>query len=150
MSKKNKIVYSDIQPNAKEAGVWVNTTDGNIKIEKDGKWVDDGGSSSGEASTIEYLDLRGQSLGLINAVMAFAIQAKATISPDELRITYMYTASDVTFDNIVECSIDFNGYVYNKQVGLKNVCDFLSMANITQEQLDAIPRITKEEFYSLT
>lgn len=47
MSKKNKIVYSDIQPNAKEAGVWVNTTDGNIKIEKDGKWVDDGGSSSG-------------------------------------------------------------------------------------------------------
>lgn len=50
MSKKNKIVYSDIQPNAKEAGVWVNTTDGNIKIEKDGKWVDDGGSSSGSGS----------------------------------------------------------------------------------------------------
>ena len=46
MSKKNKIVYSDIQPNAKEAGVWVNTTDGNVKVEKDGKWVDDGGSSS--------------------------------------------------------------------------------------------------------
>ena len=107
------------------------------------------GNRSGEASTIEYLDLRGQSLNLINAVMAFAIQAKANISPNELRITYMYTASDVTFDNIVECSIDFNGYVYNKQVGLKNVCDFLSMANITQEQLDAIPRISKEEFYNL-
>ena len=50
MSKKNKIVYSDIQPNAKEAGVWVNTSDGNVKIEKDGKWVDDGGSSSGSGS----------------------------------------------------------------------------------------------------
>lgn len=47
MSKKNKIVYSDIQPNVKEAGVWVNTTDGNVKVEKDGKWVDDGGSGSG-------------------------------------------------------------------------------------------------------
>ena len=49
MSKKNKIVYSDVQPNAKEAGVWVNTTDGNVKVEKDGKWVDDGGSGSGES-----------------------------------------------------------------------------------------------------
>ena len=55
MSKKNKIVYSDIQPNAKEAGVWVNTTDGNIKIEKDGKWVDDGGSSSGSGSGDEHV-----------------------------------------------------------------------------------------------
>lgn len=110
--------------------------------------IESSSGGGGEASTIEYLDLRRQSLSLINAVMAFAIQAKANISPDELRITYMYTASDVTFDNIVECSIDFNGYVYNKQVGLKNVCDFLSMANITQEQLDAIPRITKEQFYS--
>lgn len=59
MSKKNKIVYSDVQPNAKEAGVWVNTTDGNVKIEKDGKWVDDGGSGSGEGtvSKIEFVDL---------------------------------------------------------------------------------------------
>ena len=55
MSKKNKIIYSDIQPNAKEAGVWVNTTDGNVKIEKDGKWVDDGGSSSGSGSGDEHL-----------------------------------------------------------------------------------------------
>ena len=55
MSKKNKIVYSDIQPNAKEAGVWVNTTDGNIKIEKDGKWVDDGGSGSGSGSGDEHV-----------------------------------------------------------------------------------------------
>ena len=55
MSKKNKIVYSDIQPNAKEAGVWVNTTDGNVKIEKDGKWVDDGGSGNGsEAQPMYY------------------------------------------------------------------------------------------------
>lgn len=55
MSKKNKIVYSDIQPNAKEAGVWVNTTDGNVKIEKDGKWVDDGGSGSGSGSGDEHV-----------------------------------------------------------------------------------------------
>lgn len=50
MSKKNKVVYSNIQPNTKEAGIWVNTNDGNIKIEKDGKWVDDGGNGSGGSS----------------------------------------------------------------------------------------------------
>lgn len=49
MSKKNKIVYSDIQPNTKEAGVWVNTVDGNVKVEKDGNWVDDSGSGSGSS-----------------------------------------------------------------------------------------------------
>ena len=52
MSKKNKVVYSDIQPNTKEAGVWVNTTDGNVMVEKDGKWVDDGGSSNDEEDII--------------------------------------------------------------------------------------------------
>lgn len=46
MAKKYKIIYSDIQPNTKEAGVWVNTTDGNVMIEKDGKWVDDGGNGA--------------------------------------------------------------------------------------------------------
>lgn len=52
MSKRNKVVYSNIQPNTKEAGIWVNTDDGNIKIEKDGKWVDDGGSS--ETLIVKY------------------------------------------------------------------------------------------------
>lgn len=52
MSKKNKVIYSNIQPNTKEAGIWVNTNDGNIKIEKDGKWVDDGGSS--ETLVVKY------------------------------------------------------------------------------------------------
>lgn len=46
MSKKIKVIYSNIQPNTKEAGIWVNTDDGNIKIEKDGKWIDDGGNGN--------------------------------------------------------------------------------------------------------
>lgn len=41
MAKKNKVIYSDVQPNAKEAGIWVNPNDGNVKVEKGGKWVDD-------------------------------------------------------------------------------------------------------------
>lgn len=39
--KKNKVIYSNIQPNPKEVGIWVNTDNGNVKVEKNGKWVDD-------------------------------------------------------------------------------------------------------------
>ena len=37
MSKEYKVIESIIQPNHKEAGVWVNTNDGNVKVNKDGK-----------------------------------------------------------------------------------------------------------------
>ena len=65
MSKKNKIIYSDIQPNAKEAGIWVNTTDGNVKVEKDGKWVDDGGSNSGGGDRILIYSFKTYVLGKV-------------------------------------------------------------------------------------
>lgn len=38
MSKKNKVVYSNVQPNTKEAGIWVNTDNGNISIAENDKW----------------------------------------------------------------------------------------------------------------
>ena len=68
MSKKNKIVYSNVQPNTKEAGVWVNTDDGNVKVEKDGKWVDDGGSSNGGSAItkVALIDLQGTSSDHMN------------------------------------------------------------------------------------
>ena len=47
MAKKNKVIYSDVQPNAKEAGIWVNPNDGNVKVEKGGKWVDDNTGTPG-------------------------------------------------------------------------------------------------------
>lgn len=47
MAKKNKVIYSDVQPNAKEAGIWVNPNDGNVKVEKAGKWVDDNTGTPG-------------------------------------------------------------------------------------------------------
>lgn len=50
--KKHKVIYSNVQPNTKEAGVWVNTTDGNVMVEKDGKWVDDGGNTNNPNDTI--------------------------------------------------------------------------------------------------
>ena len=61
MAKKNKVIYSDVQPNAKEAGIWVNTNDGNVKVEKDGKWVDDNtGTPGGGGGQLdgEYLLIR--------------------------------------------------------------------------------------------
>lgn len=53
MSKKNKVVYSGIQPNVKEAGIWVNTDTFEVKIEQGGKWVS-GTSASNEKKEIEF------------------------------------------------------------------------------------------------
>lgn len=74
MSKKNKIVYSNVQPNTKEAGVWVNTDDGNVKVEKDGKWVDDGGSGSSDGKWEYYkIDRNDASFNAVamNVVFSF-------------------------------------------------------------------------------
>lgn len=169
MSKKNKIVYSDVQPNAKEAGVWVNTTDGNVKIEKDGKWVDDAGSGSGdsggEASTIEYLDLRNYS----GTAFGVAVNAKSLLfkfnsnlfngDSESAPVYQIYVVGDVleaekAYIQALLMGSDFVGIDFNLKTNgkgeLKTTAQqIIEDQGITQEQLDAIPRISKEEFYSL-
>lgn len=163
MSKKNKIVYSDIQPNAKEAGVWVNTTDGNVKVEKDGKWVDDGGNGGNtESSTIEYLDVSGldvankesvwSTLGLYSISVALKVSGYISYSPSSMYSALLGAPSDM---NIVAIAIDFNlptnAFGFEIMTTKEYILSQKSSdgSQITQEQLDAIPRITKEQFYSL-
>ena len=46
-------------------------------------------------------------------------------------------------------AIDFNLLTYSPSFGKIKLNDLLVAFGITQEQLDTIPRITKEQFYSL-
>ena len=156
MSKKNKVVYSDIQPNTKEAGVWVNTTDGNVMVEKDGKWVDDGGSSSGgEVSTVEYLLLSKNDSTILPAgvqfIMACALQFRIIydnnifIQPSVSQCVYG-SFSDI-YSNITAIAIDFNQIIIYP--GFNGTIKEYLLEYYTKEELDAIPRMTKEEFYNL-
>lgn len=154
MSKKNKVVYSNIQPNTKEAGIWVNTNDGNIKIERDGKWIDDG---SNEVSTIEYLDVSG--LDILNtegkdfSIGAYAFSVKMTISnkltafiPSSAFQSYS-TFPETVVVHAVAIDFSFPTSIFGGEI--LTIKETLISLGLTQEQLDAIPRITKEQFYSL-
>lgn len=162
MSKKNKVVYSDIQPNAKEAGVWVNTTDGNIKIEKDGKWVDDGGSSSGSGVEYTYLDLRGFDIGsnydFLNIIpLASIVNYKGPIMGKDGDVHYIMACGLLSFiggelSKSLALAIDERAVITDvstsdsKQYTIKEAIE----AAGSKDLYNSIPRITKEKFYSLT
>ena len=62
------------------------------------------------------------------------------------------TITEFTSYKSLYIQTDFKAKAYGRQSGQTfslTFMDVLNMAGITQEQLDAIPRITKEQFYSL-
>lgn len=158
MSKKNKVVYSDIQPNTKEAGVWVNTTDGNVMVEKDGKWVDDSGSGSGsEDESIVYLNvfLDGFDAGLRTKLLS----CSCAIVYDNFGTSYHVLPSSAIMMNYDLWSesraraiaIDLNA----------EMVDFDTAGNATRytvkdrlielgvfDIVNDIPKLTKEQFYN--
>ena len=115
------------------------------------------GESGGEASSIEYLDVSGIELAdtIKILLVASAISVKITFQG---KIIYMppiiYEVSAVaTIEELNSVAkylaIDFNLLTYSPSFGKIKLNDLLVAFGITQEQLDAIPRITKEQFYSL-
>lgn len=150
MSRKNKVVYSNIQPNTKEAGIWINTTDGNVKIEKDGKWIDDGGSSSEESSTIEYLDVSELDFSVVGALKGFGLELRV-ITDEGVIVSGTYCGSLFSGTDAA-VSIDFNKeIIYNsRKVTVLDTLIESSGGGVNKEYFDSIPRITKEEFYSLS
>ena len=110
MSKKNKIVYSNVQPNTKEAGVWVNTTDGNVKVEKDGKWVDDGGS--GSPTFTYYLLDRYSGENVINILTRYStyVRANDVTGKKFIELTTYFKTREVNFswEHIYGACVDWD------------------------------------------
>ena len=114
-----------------------------------------GGSWGGEASTIEYLDVSGMADEMSVKKMALIFQSYLAKIFDDNKVYVIGGAGLLTVgDNIntitegvVAIAIDFNAKIIMEgRIG--TILEFLSNL-FTQEELDAIPRITKEEFYSL-
>lgn len=150
MSKKNKVIYSDIQPNAKEAGVWVNTNDGNIKIEKDGEWVDDGGSSNGgSGENIYYYNVYN-----INPLVHYSNKVKVKFEGDATWITssckWMYEYPESSSERYVVSAIAVQYPIEDYLTGdtaliLNNLEEVVSFFDLN---ISDFTPITKEEFYS--
>ena len=126
-----------------------------------------GSGESGGADTlnIEYLDLRnykGTSFGImVNAMsLLFKFNINALTGDMESAPVYrIYVAGDFvelsnTHKNALLMSSDFVGIDFNLKTNgkgeLKTTAQkIIEDQDVTQEQLDAIPRLTKEQFYSL-
>ena len=115
------------------------------------------GESGGDDSNIEYLDVSGidHADTLKNLLVGSAILVKITVQGD---IIYMppvlYEVSTIaTIEELNSVAkylaIDFNLLTYGPGLGKISLNNLLVFFGITKEQLDAIPRITKEQFYSL-
>lgn len=112
----------------------------------------DGG---GDSSSVEYLDVSGMH-NVTNTLLPYAFLGKfisssiAMISP-----SYNLYRTIIEIGNTystLQIEIDFNFKVSMIDSGEKieiPIKDILMISSFTQEELDAIPRITKEEFYSL-
>ena len=166
-----KIYNGNVQPNHKEYKIWVND-EGIIKTWNGTEWVEQSGASSGgsgesggEASTIEYLDLRNYS----GTAFGVAVNAKSLLfkfnsnlfngDSESAPVYQIYVVGDVleagnAYIQALLMGSDFVGIDFNLKTNgrgeLKTTAQqIIEDQGITQEQLDAIPRITKEQFYSL-
>lgn len=154
MSKKNKIVYSDIQPNAKEAGIWVNTTDGNVKIEKDGKWVDDSGSSSGLKYLPKYysIDWSVAEEGWKEALKGGEFpptEIAATIKSGNFITPLDATEPEVSVNAFSFLPVGYhNGSKVNLFETLESVIDFFKTDFSISISMKGIKEISEEEYYS--
>lgn len=102
------------------------------------------GESGGEASNIEYLDVSGSEVGKALCCM-HSYQNKILVENDAISITSAIRSYNNTY---IACSICFSDTVIVAN-DKTTILEDLEASGITKEQLDAIPRITKEEFYSL-
>lgn len=115
---------------------------------------DNGGSGGGSASSVEYLDLSNVGIFEINALATAMLECKGisdrmSIVAPAVNVQPFIEALGIT---ITQAKVDFNtpivmiqGGAVVKQTALEKILS----AGITQDQLDAIPRITEEEFYTL-
>ena len=114
--------------------------------------IDSGGS--GEGSSIEYLDVSGLDglvRGAISSLAAYLIRIniEGNINIIPAAMVELLGFDIATSGNIIKyISTNLNDVVVN-DADTKTISYLLTMNGFTQEQLDAIPRITKEQFYSL-
>ena len=106
-----------------------------------------GGSSSEEASSIEYLDVSGLNKNIKKAILEFSFYVKVRV--DENNAIALGTMTDFRSnpDFITALGVDINANIVNSNV-ITTVIGYIEMVGML-DMYNSIPRITKEQFYSL-
>lgn len=112
-----------------------------------------GGSGEGGGSTIEYLDVSG--LEDKTVVFEWATSARLVIPQYAIIVSpvgrLVETLKNVGYDYVKAIGVDTSSIVAMRQgedVVSVTMAEYISMAG-NSELFDSIPRITKEQFYSL-
>lgn len=117
------------------------------------------GGGGESASTIEYLDMATVSPEpWMSFLLTMSLFVKQHISPqggtpiDAVLPIFLSYSMQGDLLGVNQFAIDFNAPLVlgsGGEVVTATVADFLIQQGATQEKLDALPRITKEQFYDL-
>lgn len=155
-SLNKKTYVGDIEPNPKEFGIWVKQ-DGTAKVYDyiNNEWKGGSSDNGGDSSSIEYLDITNaashKEVLLQHSLQANVNSAELKMIAPSLAVYGMLNDLNGNYTSLY-IEIDFNSKIYAIQ-GVEKmeypIGEYLAMAGISQSKLDAIPRITKEQFYNL-
>ena len=127
------------------------------------KGITAGGGSGESASTIEYLDVSGLDYGSKNQLLLYSLITRTSqfealgqvqepavhILGSVIMLMLVDTTNFSTFCNAVTAiGMDFTMQLKSSSSGIMTVLDELKVMPV-YEQLDSIPRLTKEQFYDL-
>lgn len=162
-SLNKKTYIGDIEPNPKEFGIWVKQ-DGTAKVYDyiNNEWKGGSSNDGGDSSNIEYLDVSGfgvaddgsptdELLNIVNAAICMKVdlgaEGKAVLTGGSFAwFSQLFGNNLYGMTKAVFIDYDLIFITPEQTMTIKEML----LSNFSQEQLDAIPRITKEEFYSLT
>jgi hypothetical protein len=115
-----------------------------------------GGNSGGggSASSVEYLDLSGEGVYGIDMLAVAMLECKGvsdalSVVASAIMIQPLVEVMGLT---ITQAKVDFNTPIVMNQGGAivkQTALEWLLSKGATQADIDALPRITKEQFYNL-
>lgn len=108
----------------------------------------EGGGSGGGESTIEYLDVSTFPDELVKFLATYSILCRVSSNGREGVLTAATMMQNPTAYLIKYMAIDLSLELLEGKTKA-SIKDALIAQGFTQEDLDSIPRLTKEEFYSL-
>lgn len=154
-SLNKKTYIGDIEPNPKEFGIWVKQ-DGTAKVYDyiNNEWK--GGSGNGEASTVEYLQIPENFDRMLNTPFIMSAQyVRCYYDFGPCIETPGITSANYNYPIIEAVAINLNQTIYKSDskhnIVATSLKEYLIRHSlISEELLNSLPRITKEEFYSLT
>ena len=116
------------------------------------KSISAGGGESG-GSNVEYLDVSGVDSVLLTNIYAIGIPyAKGEVDGMIMAAPFSAFGNNLTIENMKAIGVDTSTQVAMKVGGQSMTMTFLEALNLrgytAVEQFNAIPRITKEQFYS--